>query len=293
MKRYAMKNLVLFLVCCFTVNSFSQDDEIIGSYYMSSGNPEGGTTLIIMPNNSFVVAYFGGLRKGTWELNDDTYQFNYHTEPKVVLYGRQNPNLMDSIAVSMSLDSDGDFAVRFKIEGNVPFQPIFNQNANCLSHPYIYQQKGALHNLEIYTPDLRDTYEETKENLSEIYSFKNTEAYNEFILSGLSEEYSEAGFFQATYATGILTLNDGEDRIEKSENYDAIDEETLAFITQHTEMEIFPERLEFGHEIFPYYENPTPKDLKPYTRITAHFLTPKNIEILKNSLFTANCEDRD
>lgn len=255
------------MVCCFAASSFSQNEKILGSYYMNSGNPEGGTTLFVMPHNTFVVAYFGGLCKGNWELKEDAYQFTYHSEPKVVLYERHNPRLKDSISVNMSVDRDGELAVRFNAEENDPFTPVFNKDANCMDYPYIYKQKEVLINLIVHVPDLRYGYEETLQDLSEIYNFKNAEGLNEFILAGLSDEYSEGGTFQATYGNGVLTLNGGQDNLKKSGNYEDIDPEILGFITQHTEMEMFPTRLEYGHEFFPYYEDPKPKHLKPFKRI--------------------------
>ncbi|MEO8773377.1 MAG: hypothetical protein ABI263_00595 [Gelidibacter sp.] len=288
-----MKKLVVLMICCFSASSFSQNEEIIGSYYMSSGNPEGGTTLYIMPNNTFVVGYFGGLQKGTWEFKEDAYHFTYHKEPKIVLYGRHNPSLKDSVSVNMSVDSNGEFAVRFNPEENIPFTPIFNRDANCMDYPYIYKQKEVLHTLEVHLPDLRYYYEETLSDLSEIYRFKSHKGFNEFILTGLSTEYSAGGAFQATYGNGILSLNNGEDNLKKNGSYEDFDEETLGFITQHTEMEIFPELLEYGNEFFPYYENPTQTDIKPFTRIDVESLASKNIKFSEKSLFIATCENRN
>lgn len=286
-----MKNVVLIIISCFTTALFAQNTSISGSYYQSSGNPEGGTTFIIVPNNTFVVAYFGGMRKGTWKQNEnDGYTFVFHVEPKFVLYGRNNPKLKDSVSVRMSIDANKGFAVRFNKLKKGEFKPVFNEGANCFSYPYIYKQKDDLTNLEAYAPDFRKYFEGEIYELPEVYDFKIKESYNEFILAGLSAEYSRAESFMATYNNGVLTIEGNKD-LKKRKNFEDLDNETLAFIKQHTENEMLPKVLDYGNTFFPNYENPTETDLKSFFRIEPKLTSSKGITVSKSSLFVTNCED--
>ena len=270
---------------------FSQNDSITGSYYQSSGNPEGGTTTIVLPNNTFVVGYFGGMRKGTWKLiKNDAYKFTYHVEPKFVLYGRHNSKLKDSVAISMSIDGNKGVSVRFNGSSSDAFTPVFNKGANCFDYPYIYKQKEKLNSLEAFAPDYSNYLEGKLGDLPGFYSFKIEEDYNEFILAGLSEEYSEAGSFKATYKNGILSLGADTD-LKKSGQYEDLDEETLSFIKSHIEIDILPKLLEYGNEFFPHYENPMATDLIPFTRLESQLNSSKAINIEATSLFIATCED--
>ncbi len=270
---------------------FSQNDTITGSYYQSSGNPEGGTNFIILPNNTFVVAYFGGMRKGTWELKEnDSYAFTFHVEPQFVLYGRYNPKFKDSVAVRMSTDSDNYAVVRFNDEKQTRFTPVFNKDANCFSYPYIYSQKEALKTLEAFTIRYSDYGKAEFEGLTDYFSFKIDEDYNEFMLTGLPKSYSEGGSFMATFTDGILAI-EGEKPIKKRKAYNEIDEETLGFVKQHTENEMLPKVLSFESEFFPYYDHPTETDLKSFLRIEPQLKSSKGITISEHSLFVVTCED--
>ena len=122
-----MKLFISIVLTIFSLIMNAQNDSIAGSYYQSSGNPEGGTSFIVSPNNHFVVAYFGGVQKGTWKLlENDTYEFIYHSEPKFVLYGRQNPQLKDSVAISFAVDRSRGIA--FRINGNKKFSLEYFEN---------------------------------------------------------------------------------------------------------------------------------------------------------------------
>ncbi|WP_121906808.1 hypothetical protein [Ulvibacter antarcticus] len=289
-----MKNFIFFLVFCFSIGCLSQNNEndITGSYYMSSGNPEGGTNMIVMPNNTFVVSYFGGMRKGTWELKDNKYKFTYHVEPKFVLYGRHNTNLQDTVMVNMSVDANKELAIRFNSDSVGAFSPIFNKGANCFSYPYIYKQHETINILDAYAPNLNYYHEGEISNSPEFYSFRIKEAYNDFILVGLSSEYSRAGSFNAVYKDGIMDI-ENQGKVKKSIDYKDIGEEDLLYIQEYTKTEILPKLLEYGNEFFPYYENPTKADLVPFTRIDATFLSSEGIVVLDKSLFIVNCDDKD
>jgi len=282
----------LFIIMTLISSSiYAQNDQISGSYSQSSGNPEGGTTFIILPNQTFIVAYFGGARKGTWKLKaDDIYEFTYHTEEKYVLYGRFNSELKNSVSVSIGVDSREGLAVRFNKIKEEPFTPVFNKGANCFSYPYYYKQKKKLNTLEISVPKEERYYQEEPTDSVSIYSFKVEEDYNEFILAGLSEEYSQAGSFIAKYHEGVLSL-DERTNLRKGKNYEDLSEETLNFAKSYTETEILPQILEYGNEFFPYYEYPSENDLKPFYKIKSDIKTLKGIKFSENSLFIAKCDD--
>lgn len=287
-----MKYFLFAIVFSFTSLLSSQNDstEVVGSYYISSGNPEGGTNIIVMPNNTFVVGYFGGMRKGTWKKQDGKYIFTYHVEPQVVLYARNNLSIKDSVSVQIGLDGSKDFALRFNASENTPFTPIFNENPNCFSYPYVHKLDNALNTLDVLIPNKGyDNYGEIIE-LNKIFGFKITEDYNEFIVAGLSDEYSEPGSFLATYENKSLVL-DNSQIIKKRRSYEDLGKEDLHFVKQYTQTEIFPKLLDRGSEFFPYYENPSENELLPFTRIESKMVDGNDVELVAESLFFASCED--
>jgi len=290
----AIRTILLGVFFCITTTANCQSDsaEIVGSYYMSSGNPEGGSHFIVMPDHTFVVTYFGGMRKGTWELQDDRYFFTYHVEPVFVLYARNNPKVTDSVSVRIAIDGNRSFALRLNASGDEPFTPLFNKNANCFDYPYILKQKEALKNLDAYAPDRGYRSQNELEDLGEQYSFNTEIQHNEFILAGLSREYSTPRSFSATFANNSMVLNDSK-TIEKSGEIEDMNAEDMQFVKQFIETELFPKQLVYGNEFFPHYDSPTETNIQPYVRIEAKLTSLQHIVIQEKSLFLANCEDDD
>ncbi|NRD23674.1 hypothetical protein HNV10_10505 [Winogradskyella litoriviva] len=286
-----MKSFTTIALIFFSLVMHAQNDSITGSYYQSSGNPEGGTTFIVLPNNHFVVAYFGGVQKGTWKLVDNnTYEFKYHSEPKFVLYGRQNPQFKDSVAISFAVDRSRGIAFRINGKKNDSFTPMFNKNANCFSYPYIYKQTEKLTSLDAFSPDYRNFRDGKLDDLPGFYKFEINEDYNDYIIAGLSEEYSQGGIFYATYNDGFLVL-DERNKLNKRAEIDDIDKETLDFVYSHTQSEILPDILEYGNEFFPHIEDPTDNDLIPFKRLEFTIESSKDVVVSEKNLFFASCDD--
>ncbi|WP_271855994.1 hypothetical protein [Patiriisocius marinus] len=286
-----MKSLFFSVITLVTLSLMAQNNEIEGTYYESSGNPEGGTTFIVMPNNTFVVAYFGGIQKGTWEATDNYYTFTYHSEPKFVLYGRKNPTLRDSVFINFSVEANLKYAVRINATKNKSFNPIFNDGANCFSYPYRYNQTEPVKTIDAYAPAIVEYYLGEPQGSSELYSYAIEHDYNEYLLTGLPSTYSNGGSFKAVFENNELILGEGKS-IKKSGEIKDISEEDLLFITAHTENEILPKVLEYGNEFFPYFDETNQSNLIPFTRIEAIRSIPKfPLQINKKSLFIVTCED--
>jgi len=264
--------------------------EITGSYSMSSGSPEGGTSLIVLPDHTFVQVYFGGIQKGTWEVVAEQYTFTYHEEPRLVLYARKNPTIKDSVTVRMAIDEHNGLAFRFNGGTKTAFTPVFNENANCFDYPYIYSHNGTLLQVDALINDSRGYDQGELKQPQDIYNFDMLRDYNEFMVAGLPSAYSKGGSFTATLENNILHIN-GSKSVRKGQEYKDINKEDLLYIENHVASEILPKLLEYGNEFFPYYESPTEADLIPFTRIKAKISVTKEFEILQDtSLFVARCQ---
>lgn len=265
-------------------------NEITGVYSMSGNSPEGGSHIIVMPNNRFVTAYFGGMRKGTWQYKNDTYWFTYHTESKLTLYGRNNPTINDSISIAMNVNGRNDLAIRFN--DNSQFTPIFNEGANCFLYPYVHTLQLALVTLEAFIPDKRRYYEGEIGALSKIARFDINASYNQYILIELPEEYTVEASFTAIFKDNTMQIDNSE-VIKKRNAYENINAEDMQYFEQFTNTELLPPVLAYGNEFFPYFENPLETDLIPYTRINFRTIASKGISIAQTSLFISRCEDED
>ena len=202
----------LALVCMISPCAAQEIPEISGAYHVSSGDPHGGSHIVVSPDHHFAIAYFGGIKKGTWQQVGDSYEFTYHQEPKVVLYARSNPSLTDSLQIRVGLNANRGFAIRVNPSATSEFTPIFNEAANCFLYPYIYKQTQKITSIEIYQDEnYRYSGNETKNARKEVFKFAGLENYNDFLLAGLSETYSIGGTVTATFADGQLYMNGSDD----------------------------------------------------------------------------------
>ena len=180
--------------------------------------------------------------------------------------------------------------MRFNNSGSHPFTPIFNADANCFSYPYVYQQQTAIHSIDAYVPDQQRYYDQNAPTVSPIYRFLIPKEYNEFIIAGLTEEYTTPQSFRARFSDNNLQINDDQ-KIRKRKEYKDIRKEDREFIESYTKREIFPEVLSYDDEFFPFYDNPTQIELQAFTRITPEFIASQGIQLATASLFIASCED--
>jgi hypothetical protein len=270
--------------------SQSESVDIAGSYHKSSKDPHGGSHLIITPNNTFVVTYFGGMRKGTWLENDDGYEFTYHTEPEFVVYARHNPSITDSVIIRAHVDAVNGDAIRINPKASNEFRLIFNEHANCFSYPYIYKHHQAIESLDLYTANGGNYREGAYQDTSETYyNYAIDLSFNELILTGLPPEYSVSRSFKANYNNGSLSIaNAGS--LNKTSEYAEINKEELDYINRYIKNDVFPKVLNSNSEFFPRYDDPIESELTPFIRVDSEKKEFKNIRINPNSMFTAVCE---
>ncbi len=266
-------------------------EEVVGIYKEKSNDPVGGATIIFSPDNTYFIFHFGGVQKGTWRLKNQTLTMKRSNEPKFALYGRNLNNIDFGARLSFSTEARNGVAVRLSSSSKNNFTPVFNENANCFSPPYIYSQKEKLD--EFYAaktigfPSNSDSGEKLN---AAVYYFNITEAYNDFILINLPSQYTEAWSSKARYKDGMLYLKSGGEGLERRP-LETLSEEDAAFIAHYSNKSLLPNELESGGEFFPYVENPTQEELKNYTRIETSEILRDSIVIEENSFFTATCEE--
>ncbi|SCY04555.1 hypothetical protein SAMN05192588_0877 [Nonlabens sp. Hel1_33_55] len=288
-----MKYTFLFVMFCMASFGHAQESsaDISGSYHIPSNDPQGGSSIIISADHHFAIAYFGGIQKGTWEQNGSIIQFTFHKEPRAVLYAKKNSTVNDSVGVRVSMNDFNEVALRFNAYDDEPFIPLFNEKANCFTYPYIYKQPEALNQIDVYFKDEREYYEgEIQAPPADVYRFNSLGKYNDFILVGLSSDYSQGGSFTATFENNTLTMS-GQSSLKKRSEYADINSEDLAYFDKIFNNELFPETLNAQDQFFPYHENPTDDDLKSFVRIHPEYISSDHIIVVSGSLFYAVCED--
>ena len=290
MKIFSLLFLILFITNSVESQELTNSD-IIGVYSQPHSNPEGGETLIVFPDNTYVIVYFGGFQKGKWILKSEKIQLEKITEPVFALYGRKQESLKHQTRINFHVDSDNEALVSLNSKTIKNLRPVFNTNANCFDYPYQITLKNNLNHLQAAQLVDVDTYDiNQKEINTTLYDFKNLEGFNDYILVNLPYEYITASTIEATYRKEVLYFDYGLGEMRKSP-LESIDAEELESIKNFIGQNILSDILKYGDELFPFVENPTVENSIPFQRIDAFQVSLEYISIEKKSWFTANCNE--
>lgn len=306
------QTLLLVVTCInFTFGQMADQSKITGVYYFSSGNPEGGTSLIVFPENTFVIAYFGNMISGSWELKGQVVYFHPNIEKApFVLYARKNDTLKNTRVLFKGFDR-GNPAYINSSPSEKGMQPVFNEDANCFSPPYVYESKEKLINL---SAALADNY--IPDGEFELITFDTLGVFNDFILYKNSKQDNikdftvqiqndslEFSFFDKKVSKRDLsTLNDEESRylkdfVKLKPYEDVVFVNSEGYVTESM-VKFFLDKFTYDKLEDVYIINEeaegydkTEYKLIPYRRIQTGNVESGSISILKNSLFTATCDE--
>lgn len=324
-----MKNYFFYLICILLCTNISAQmitkDSIIGSYHLSSGNndPLGGAELIAYPNNRFIVVAFGTIVNGEWKLKDNIVHFIPDYDPdSFILYGRKTTTLKDSVRIIFeNFENDNSKYVNFESspkDSVLNMRQVFNDDANCFSHPYIYKGMDIIQKLRFTTK--QDYWDKSTEY--GVYTFDNQTAYNDFVAVSNPKDFEKEPF-NAIYKNGGLLFNN--DKVSIKKDLSELNEEDSVFLKTyanlkilddvlHNDKEHFPIDLSLGFKIEYYeydkkndlyfnpdleknkdsfdfdYSKPENSELLPYKRMAKQNVLKQAIKINKKSLFIVKCD---
>ncbi|RFN58199.1 hypothetical protein [Marixanthomonas ophiurae] len=289
-----MKKLLLIICVLFSGSIFAQgisEEDIIGVYHLKSNDPMGGNTLVFSSNHTYAIAYFGGIQKGTWELKNGKLKVTKTVEPQFALYGRKITALDNKTQVKISTRSENRLLVGFNAKNPTFLKRLFNPNSNCYITPYVINQKGPIHQFNLALLEEFPGYRSKgTENQARVFQFKNPKSYNDLIVVNLPSEYTTESNIPITFKDGLLYAGSFSEGMKKKP-LQSLNEEDTMYIKKYSSESLLPQKLQYGDEFFPYSENPTPEELKPYKRIAILKNSKERITIEQGSIFTASCEN--
>lgn len=186
---------------------------IAGVYSRSSGNPEGGNTFFILDDHQFAVAFFGGVITGSWSIENNEVKFiPYVSEHQFHIYGRHNKTLNDSVRIYFQSFNEQQTLIGFgKTEANKPLlKAVFNPNPNCVPYPTVAMFKEMPEKI-LFSDQPFSNDKELKRN---VYTFKNTEKYNDFIAYYIEDDNDKRPF-SAKLKDGKLFFDYDEEGADK------------------------------------------------------------------------------
>ncbi|MCK8523716.1 hypothetical protein M0D21_19190 [Aquimarina sp. D1M17] len=168
----AFKSIVVFLLVIIGSNMAAQNS--VGIYNMSSGSPEGGSSLVILENGKFVILYFGGAQIGYWKnTGNNTILFTpYKEESSFQVYGRKNNLLKNKIKIAFFGFENASTFISSHTSKPKTFKRVFNEDANCFAPLYT----------KVFDAYTKEIYFAVEQGLKdpEVVSF-GTEGYNDFV----------------------------------------------------------------------------------------------------------------
>ena len=281
---------IMLILCLLSIVSMKAQDlklsDVEGVYKLKSSSPEGGTTIILLPDNLYAISYFGGIQKGTYALDGSRIIMTRSAEPRFAVYGRNQDSLSHQLQFSFMVEPESAL-VKFGSSKDTLFTRVFNEQANCFSSPYIHKLEKRIRKIQLgHNTD--DSYRTVEK---ELYEFELPEEYNDFIIINLTGEYTSPQVFRADFQEGKLFFDSsaGVQRRPLS----SLGEEDKIFLTQHTANAILPQKLEPGSEFFPLYDENDQRitNLRPFEQVEGISLPIKSFSLADKSLFVATCDD--
>ena len=283
------KHLLIYILFWGFLSSAQTETEkeIVGVYQKRQG-PDDFTMVVIFPDHRYIVGYFGGMQKGIWKMEGDFVSLTQETEPAFVLYGRKRKSFGEKTTISYNVEASNRVLVNWESTANPSFVPVFNEGANCFSYPYVQNLKQGVQELKL--TQLRQDYAGRTQDKSEIFQFKNPEAFNELLLINLSSQYTRGQTQKLLFKEEELFLSPDGDGIAKRA-LESLTKEDKDFISHFSKNSLFKEELRRGEEFFPYYENPKPEEAQVFYRIFVDKkVTQSSPKAKKTPLFIVECE---
>ena len=130
--------LSIFLLLIFTIGKA----QFVGQYDLrDGGEDELGSQLLILPEQEFIIFYYGGFKKGTWkELDKNTIELKevpLFADP-VLMYGKYEKSSSATIKFDVQPLYESHAFIRFSKDENFTdeLKPIFNNWPNCMEQEY-------------------------------------------------------------------------------------------------------------------------------------------------------------
>lgn len=278
---------------CCSVGAFAQSNasqDIVGVYTEKSDDPVGGATIVLLPDQTFAIVFFGGIHVGKWHFENEKVTLIPKVQPEFILYGRNLKSLGKTTKINFLLEPENQAMVGFEGNKRSDLKPVFNENANCLDFPYISVVDKPLAQLHAAQLSGNPLIDEADNNpYYDIHHFNIFGAYNDLILINLSAEYTQRWSMEATFKNGKLFMDNGAEGMRKKP-LESLNAEDLALITDYLAKDMFGEQLQYGDEFFPTIEDATEEELKPYKRIEVLEIGKDKVNIQEGSFFKAACD---
>jgi len=172
-----------------------------GRYGSSSG-------ISLFEDGTYLLYGYATLVFGTYRFEKDQLLFSADHQELFEVFGHHNPSLAKNTRINFVGFERGSRT--FAQLENDSIRPVFNEDANCFSSPFVYLNTGKMQQFRLST--IPPEFSRSKISINTSWTYINQAGYNDFIFV-----YNAAKRENEDFAAMILTTEKGE--VIKLSNY--------------------------------------------------------------------------
>lgn len=187
------KSVLLFAAqMCLALCTHAQTEKDIVGYYQLRGGAH-----YIKADHTFLIIGYATVIVGKWSLQKEgvvTFTPDYE-KSSFTLYGRHNNNIKDSskFMLSNGLTEEETFLRLGTLNDNAPnLKRVFKPGHHCIVYPYVYVTSSKSDTISFASHPYQEIG--NKAYKPEIYTFYNTEHYNDFIAFYHKDDFNNHPF---------------------------------------------------------------------------------------------------
>lgn len=186
---------------------FSQKQKADKHYQELAGRYGGNDGICFFEYGKYMLYGYATALFGTYSFEKDYINFHPDKQELFMIFGSQNPVIGNSSRMYFSGFQDGSTLIQF--DESKP-QPVFNENANCFSAPYVFMTKTKPSQV-ILSAFINDAWNQSKFTIPKEYNDLAI-VYNE--PSRYEENFS--GMIKSEGKTKVLTISMFDRGLKKS-----------------------------------------------------------------------------
>lgn len=212
---FMKKIFILFAIMLSNYNTQAQTQNDVVGYYKLRGGSH-----YLKPDGTFIIIGYATLITGKWSLKEHGEVNFVPDAPKesFQVYGRHTPELKDSTKFMLSngLHEEETFMHIGKLSAvNPKLQRVYVKGHRCIQFPEVYTTTKKADTISFTS--LPYSYSENKGYKPTIYTFNNTEKFNDFIVNHFEDKenyhpfsylYKDGGLYYSKHFGEKQDLND-------------------------------------------------------------------------------------
>ena len=174
-----MIKLILMLTCLFLMATASAQQQDLNDprYKKYAGRYGSSSGISLFEDGTYLLYGYATAVFGTYRFENDQLLFSADREELFEVFAHYNPSLAKHIRINfVGFERGGRTFAKL---GNDSIKPVFNEDANCFSSPFVYLNPGKMqHFALVVTPP---EFSRSNAPSNTFWTYINQTGYNDFI----------------------------------------------------------------------------------------------------------------